>query len=148
MNLSEFNEQGDLPSGIHQAALPEVIERFGTTTPRRQVLALRLERIYKLAYATEHLARFIVFGSFITNKLEPNDVDVFLVMEDTFDYSQLSGETQLLFDHATAQTHFGSSIFWVRRLAALGGEQATIEHWQIKRNGDLRGIVEIIAETR
>jgi hypothetical protein len=31
-------------------------------------------------------------------------------------------------------------------LAALGGEQATIEHWQIKRDGDLRGIVEIVPE--
>jgi hypothetical protein len=146
MNLPEFNEQGDLPSGIYQAALSEVIERFGVATARRQLLALRLERIYQLASATRQLARFIVFGSFITNKLEPNDVDVFMIMEDSFDYSQLSGETRLLFDHPTAQTHFGSSVFWVRRLAALGGEQATIEHWQIKRNGDLRGIIEIIPE--
>jgi hypothetical protein len=146
MNLPEFNEQGDLPSGIYQAALSKVIERFGVATARRQLLALRLERIYQLASATRQLARFIVFGSFITNKLEPNDVDVFMIMEDSFDYSQLSGETRLLFDHPTAQTHFGSSVFWVRRLAALGGEQATIEHWQIKRNGDLRGIIEIIPE--
>jgi hypothetical protein len=126
--------------------LSKVIERFGVATARRQLLALRLERIYQLASATRQLARFIVFGSFITNKLEPNDVDVFMIMEDSFDYSQLSGETRLLFDHPTAQTHFGSSVFWVRRLAALGGEQATIEHWQIKRNGDLRGIIEIIPE--
>jgi len=146
VKLPEFNDQGDLPSGIHQATLSEVIERFGVRTTRRQVLALRLERIHQLASATGHLARFIVFGSFITIKLEPNDVDIFMLMEDTFDYDQLSGETRLLFDHPTAQTHFGSSVFWVRRLAALGGEQVTIEHWQIKRIGDLRGIVEIIPE--
>lgn len=49
-------------------------------------------------------------------------------------------------DPGTAQTHFDCSLFWVRRLAALDSEQATIEHWQIKRNRELRGIVEIVAE--
>jgi hypothetical protein len=34
----------------------------------------------------------------------------------------------------------------MRRMAALGGEQAAIEDWQIKRDGTHRGIVEITAE--
>jgi hypothetical protein len=33
------------------------------------------------------------------------------------------------------------------RLAALDGQQKAIEHWQIKRNGRQRGIVEIIQES-
>jgi len=37
-------------------------------------------------------------------------------------------------------------VFWLRRLAAAGGEEAAIEHWQVKRDGSLRGIVEIIPE--
>ena len=89
----------------------------------------------------------MVFGSFVTAKLEPNDVDVFLLMEDTFDAGSLAGEARLLFDHAAAQAHLGASVFWLRRLAALGGEQQTIEHWQVKRDGGLRGIVEIIPES-
>jgi hypothetical protein len=47
-----------------------------------------LERIYKLAISTGHLGRFIVFGSFITAKIEPNDVAIFLLMNDSFDVSQ------------------------------------------------------------
>jgi hypothetical protein len=39
----------------------------------------------------------------------------------------------------------GASIFWVRRAGALGGEQAAIEDWQIKRDGTRRGIVEVTA---
>jgi hypothetical protein len=27
-------------------------------------------------------------------------------------------------------------VFWLRRLAAFGGEQAAIEGWQIKRDGN------------
>ncbi|HUT11111.1 MAG TPA: hypothetical protein VMY42_11485 [Thermoguttaceae bacterium] len=89
----------------------------------------------------------MVFGSFITDKPEPNDIDVFLVMGDAFNADELQGEAALLFDHAAADSHFGASVFWVRRLAALGGEQATVEYWQVKRGGGQRGIVEIIEET-
>ncbi len=56
-------------------------------------------------------------------------------------------EPRLLFvDHGTAQDRFGASVFWMRRMAAVGGEQAAIEDWQIKRDGTERGIVEITAE--
>lgn len=146
MALPAFDSRGDLPPGIHTATLEEVIVRFGVISANRQVLALRLERVYKLAAASGQVARFIVFGSFVTDKAEPNDVDVFLLMENSFEYDQLVGEARLLFEHGTAQAHFGCSLFWIRRLAAFDGEQAAVEHWQIKRNGELRGIVEIVAE--
>ena len=99
-----------------------------------------------MALETRHLARFVVFGSFVTDKREPNNIDVFMIMGDDFEVGQLSGEVRLLFDHASAQDHFGCSVFWIRRLAALGGEQAAIEDWQIKRDGNERGIVEITSE--
>jgi hypothetical protein len=67
-------------------------------------------------------------------------------MEDTFDASHLTGETRLLFDHPAAQAYFGASVFWLRRLAALDGEQAMVEYWQVKRGGGRRDIVEIISE--
>ncbi len=47
-------------------------------------------------------------------------------------------------DLPTADAHFGASVFWLRRPAAFGGEQATIEFWQTRRDGRLRGIVEIV----
>lgn len=40
--------------------------------------------MYALAKASGHLARFIVFGSFVTAKPAPNDVDIFLLMSDSF----------------------------------------------------------------
>jgi len=56
----DFNESGDLPPGIHQATLTDVIDHFGKGTPQRQVMARRLEHIYNLAFNTGHLARFII----------------------------------------------------------------------------------------
>jgi len=145
--LPAFTNSGDLPPGVHRATLREALERFGTGSPRRQVMALRLEGLYQLAMTTGHVARFVVFGSFVTDKAEPNDVDLFMLMSDAFDVGQVTGQARLLFDHAIAQSHFGASVFWLRRLAALGGEQKAIEDWQIKRDGSQRGIVEIVPET-
>ena len=144
MPLPAFTSKGDLPAGIHRASLPEVLARFGVGTARRRVVAQRLERIHRIADRTGHLARCVVFGSFVTDKSDPNDVDIVLVMDNDFDVNQMTGEERLLFDHAAADAHFGASVFWVRTLAMLGGESSFLDHWQIKRDGDRRGIVEIV----
>ncbi|OLE54765.1 MAG: hypothetical protein AUG51_06565 [Acidobacteria bacterium 13_1_20CM_3_53_8] len=140
----EFDERGDLPIGIHQAILADVIEHFGSGTTQRRIVAQRLIRIYYLANSTGHVARFIIYGSFVTAKPSPNDVDIFLLMEDGFDKSRTSGETATLFEHLTAEDDIGASIFWMRRLSILGSEQELIEHWQTKRGKTRRGIVEVI----
>lgn len=147
MALPALTEAGELPPGVYLAPLRAVRARFGVGSARRKTLVLRLERIYRVAQATGHVARFVVFGSFVTSKLEPQDVDVFLVMADAFDASELTGDVRLLFDHGAAQAHFGASVFWVRRRAAWPDEQLAVEFWQVKRGGGRRGIVEIIEET-
>ncbi len=148
MPLPSFKESGDLPLGIHRVTLAETLTHFGTGSRQRQIIATRLERIHQLALYTGHVSRFVVFGSFITTKEEPNDVDIFLLMEDAFDLSKLIGEAYLLFsDHAVAQARFGASVFWIRRPAALDGEQKTMEVWQVKRDGGQRGIVELMRES-
>jgi len=144
--LPPLTDAGELPLGVHRASLREILDQFSVGSAQRKVLALRLDRVYRLAEATNHLARFVVFGSFVTSKLEPQDVDVFLVMDDTFDASQLAGDASPLFDHAAAQAHFGASVFWVRHRAAWPDEQAAVEFWQVKRGGGRRGIVEINTE--
>ena len=132
-----------MPEGIHTATLREVETAFGSWCRKRVLLFQRLERIYRIASGTGHLARFVVYGSFVTSKSSPNDVDVFMVFDEAFDASLCEAEVLLLLDHATADAHFGASVFWLRRPAAFGGEQVTIEFWQTKRDGSRRGIVEI-----
>ena len=69
-----------------------------------------------------------MFGSFVTAKAEPNDIDIILLMEDTFDLATVTGEAALVFQHLEAQSRFGASVFWTRRSGAMGGEQAMIEY--------------------
>ncbi|HZZ82587.1 MAG TPA: hypothetical protein VFE62_29075 [Gemmataceae bacterium] len=105
-----------------------------------------MNRIYQLAISTGCLARFVIFGSFVTAKAEPRDVDIVLVMEDTFDLASVTGEAVLVFHHMEADAHFGASVFWTKRSGALGGEQAMIEYWQGRREGGQRGIIEVVEE--
>jgi len=142
--LPQLNAAGDLPIGVHVASLTELATVFGSVSRERQVLFERITRIHRLAAATGHLARFVVFGSFVSETPVPNDVDIFLVFDDDFDASGCDRETMMLLDHATADAYFGASVFWLRRPAAFGGEQATIDFWQTKRDGSRRGIVEIV----
>jgi hypothetical protein len=141
-----FDGNGDLPIGIHQATLTEVLEHFATSTVQRRLLGQRLERIYKLAFSTGQVARFVVFGSFVTAKPDPGDVDIFMLMDDGFDLNDVRGEAAIVFDNLAAHNVEGASVFWIRRVATIGGEQVAIEHWQIKRDKTLRGIVEVIGD--
>lgn len=140
----EFDNNGDLPIGIHQATLTEVLQHFGTGTVQRERVGQRLERIFMLATNTGMVARFIVFGSFITVKPSPGDVDIFLLMEDSFDIDQVHDEVSLIFNHIETQNALGASVFWIRKLAVIGNEQEMVEDLQIKRDNTRRGIVEVI----
>ncbi len=94
--------------------MDEVLIQFGDGTPQRQAVTARLKRIFQLASATGKLARLVIFGSYATSKPDPNDVDVVLVMDDSFDLPACDAETRSLFDRLEAKDEFGASIFWIR----------------------------------
>jgi hypothetical protein len=85
MSLPVTLPNGFLPPGGHTVSLLAIIERFGTATPRRQVLAGRLEELLRVARATSPLQRAFLWGSFPTDALFPRDLDIFLLMQAGFD---------------------------------------------------------------
>ena len=144
MAIPDFKDLGDLPAGVHAATFPELIARFGAGSKQREAVTTRLKRVVDLAHATGALDRLIVFGSYVTDKSDPNDVDVILIMRDDFRSEKCSQETLLLFDHQRAETELGASIFWIRpALLLLNSLDEFIARWQIKREGGTRGIVEV-----
>jgi hypothetical protein len=142
--LPQFNALGDLPPDVHRATLPEVVERFGGQTARRDACTRRLMHVVELVRRTGHLQRLVVFGSYVTAKPEPNDVDVILIMKDSFHLEECPTESRGLFDHPVAQARYGVSVFWIRPGMLI---EETVEefilYWQIKRGGDKRGIVDV-----
>jgi hypothetical protein len=144
VKLPGFNEHGDLPEGRYLVDFAEVIARFGIGAPRRVEVTDRLRRIYQLAAATGHLDRMVIFGSYVSDVAEPNDVDVILVMREDFAITQCPAECLLLFDHERADRELGASIFWVCPEMLLGEPlEQFLTHWEFKRDGRRRGIVEV-----
>jgi len=145
MSLPALNEAGDLPIGVHQCTWQEMEQRFGTGTSQRLICTRRLEHVLNLARRTSRLSRFIVFGSYVTAKPEPNDIDVVLVMDDAFRLEDCPPALSPLFEHALAQARYGASVFWIRPGLLIGeGIEEFIAYWQSKRGGGKRGIVEVM----
>jgi len=118
---------------------------FGGRVEARVRCTRNLTHIYELVQRTGHLHRFVVFGSYVTNKEEPNDVDVILVMNDEFHPAEAPIEVRGLFDHAVAQARYGASVFWIQPSILMGETlDEFISYWQIKRDETSRGIVEIV----
>ncbi len=144
MALPNLNHAGELPIGIHQATIDEVIAQFGNGTLQREIVTARLQRIYQIAKDTGNLQQLIIFGSYITAKPEPNDVDVVIIFNDDFDLTVCSEEVKRLLNHQQAENEFGASIFWIRpSLLLFETLDEFIESWQIKRDGTRRGIIEV-----
>ena len=144
MPLPELDSHGDLPIGVHRASLDEVLARFGHGMSQRELVTARLVRVYELANGTGKLERFIIFGSYVTAKPDPNDADIILVMRDDFRRKECSVEAKPLFDHLRTQQEFGASVFAIRSSQILlESVDSFIAHWQTKRDKSRRGIVEV-----
>lgn len=77
--IPDYNNDGYLPPGIHPASLEEIAEHFGKESELRQAQMESLRWLVDLARRAG-AQRIVVNGSFVTDKLEPNDVDCVLLI--------------------------------------------------------------------
>ena len=73
--LPAFDDFGYLPHGVHQCNLGEVVERFGSGSPEREVETQELCDFVEWARRAG-IRQVIVNGSYVTSKEVPNDVDI------------------------------------------------------------------------
>ena len=92
--IPEFNEHGYLPPGIHQALLEEIAKRFGEESELRRVQMQSVRWLVDLS-AKAGAERVILNGSFVTEVLEPNDVDCVLLIGPRFPQDS-AAESELL----------------------------------------------------
>ncbi len=142
--LPQLTAEGMLPLGVHAASLTEVISRFGMGSAQRVEVTRRLQRVLELAQRTNRLRRVFLWGSYVTAKAEPNDVDVMLVMAADFRSELCDAETRKVFNCEAAEDELGATVLWVREDVPAELLQAFLDQWQIGRGGVRRGIVEVI----
>lgn len=77
--IPPFHETGCLPPGLHTATLAEVEDRFGRQSELRRVQMESVRWMVDLAIRAG-IQRIVLNGSFVTDIMEPNDVDCVLLI--------------------------------------------------------------------
>jgi hypothetical protein len=141
--LPEFTVEGELPPGVHMADWHEFQSRFGGSSLRRAWLSGRLRALVELAGSNRKLRRVFVWGSFVTAKTSPKDLDILLIMDEDFEVDGIGAPAQDVFDSVRAKLRFESDVFWAR--ASIGEEMLDLwlDTYQTSRSFRKRGIVEL-----
>lgn len=72
--IPSFTDEGLLPPGVHPATLAEITERFGASSELRRAQMESIRWMVTLAIRAG-VERIVLNGSFVTDIMEPNDVD-------------------------------------------------------------------------
>ena len=137
--IPNFKKSGLLPAGIHPAIWGEFEKRFAHN-PHRIVLLLGLKKALKLLY--KYGSREIyVGGSFVTNELQPGDIDVcydnthmdwigFLKQYPEFKPTKYGTKLQ--------KKKFGCEFYTINAF-----EDNMVHFFQFDKEGNAKGIVKI-----
>jgi len=125
------------------ASLDDLRLRFGTSTPRRQFLFRQLDIIIDQLRATRKLKRVFLFGSFVSGKASPNDVDLLVVMNSGFSTAQLGGKILELFQHDVCRIRYHADLFWVTEAVGKARIDDLLEVFSRDRDGRAQSVIEV-----
>jgi hypothetical protein len=142
--LPALNSDGNLPEGVHLATEDEVLTRFDTPSARRQWLGEQLRSLVALAKSTGQLARVLLWGSFVTSKEVPNDLDVLLGMRTEFAIEAVPTSAHIVFDHVQARLRFQADVCWTKASIDPPVLHLCLDTYQTGKDFTRRGIVEVL----
>ncbi|MEG4841112.1 DUF6932 family protein [Microcoleus sp. B9-D4] len=140
--IPEFDENGNLPRGVHFCEWEEFKERFGTTVKRENMI-----RGLKLAMTQLKAAgarTIYINGSFVTSEETPNDFDACYDRE-TVDREYLRINAPRLFNHYdrnAQKAKYRGEIFPSDEPVGNYG-QNSFEFFQVDRDKNKKGIIAI-----
>lgn len=143
MALPPLDEEGYLPPGIHAAMLAELEEVFRYGSPRRNWLWGRLVEVMEVARASGRVKRLIIWGSFVTRKELPGDLDLLLITDAGAIQPSNIGPLMDLLDHERARHRFQADIFWMKESIGSAIIHDVLDAYQVDRTLRRRGIVEV-----
>jgi len=138
------NAIGELPPGMHTATLEEV-EAVFVTTPRRR----RLFEGLRLAIQNLHTAgvrRVFIDGSFVTTKVDPNDIDGCWEWTEKVHLDLLE---PVLLDFTQARRAMRDKYgvdFFLATWVEAGSGLTFLDFFQRNREDDPKGIVQLDLE--
>ena len=141
--IPDYNIDGNLPEGIYLFEEEEFINHFSSSSARRKWLGDRMRELLALIKSTGQLDRIFVWGSFVSAKESPNDLDILLLMKETFQLEKISEDSKVIFDHVAARIRFHIDIFWSKSTIGEKTLHLWLDTYQIAKDFKRRGIVEV-----
>jgi hypothetical protein len=117
--------------------MEEVGEHFGFGE-RRQMLCGRLLDLLRRARDCG-FTRAVLFGSFVSSKEQPGDIDLFWTLPDGADTNDLGVPCRELVDTQHSKQRFGFDLFWCYDVPDAIEFMAGL--WAVDRIGRKRGLV-------
>ena len=131
--IPPFDDVGNLPPGIHPATLDEIEARFGRASEIREAQMQSVRWMVHLAVRVG-IKQIILNGSFVTDIIEPNDVDCLLVISDQYPIDSA----------ADAELDGGLPYLDIQ----IGGEEefAFFATWRFanSRDNEPKGMIEVV----
>jgi hypothetical protein len=107
IQLPDFNTDGYLEPGSYLVSLEETLARFGSGSVARERLGKLLRLIIERARNYNTIKRVIVWGSFVSNKLEPRDLDYSLIVDPRHRRITIAAEDRRFFVPVDARIFYG-----------------------------------------
>jgi hypothetical protein len=107
LQLPDFNADGYLEPGLYLASLEEVLRRFGTGTPVRERQGELVRLVVERARCYPTIKRVLLWGSFVTAKPEPGDLDYSIVVDPRHPRTNIAPEDRRFFVPVEARLFYG-----------------------------------------
>jgi hypothetical protein len=105
--IPELDGRGLLPPGIYATTLGDCVERFGRGSAKRELLGGLLRAVVDAARQYPTIKRVLVWGSFVSAKPEPNDLDYSVVVSVAHGGTVITPEHRRFFVPADARLFYG-----------------------------------------
>ena len=131
--IPPFESSGWLPPGVYSATIDEIEQRFGRQSELRRVQMESVRWMLDLARRAG-VQRVVLNGSFVTDIMEPNDVDCVLLVA-----SSPSPDPS-----AEAELVQGLPFLDIALVAQADFDYLVTEFFAVDRSQRAKGVVEVI----
>jgi predicted nucleotidyltransferase len=128
---------------VEIVTLDNIRVRFGTSTPRRQFLFRQLAIVVNHLLSTGSVNRIYLFGSFVSGKASPNDVDLLVVMNTGFSTTHLGGRSLEVFQHDVCRIRYHADVFWLTEAVGRDRIEDLLDVFSRDREGREQSIFEV-----
>lgn len=143
--LPSFNNAGVLPPGVWPCELAELAQRFAVfrCTDRQLQLYDQMNELLYDTLRTGVVTEVIVDGSFVTDKDEPNDIDLVLGLLPGFDLEAAPFWIVNVLDINSLKRRYGFDV----KIAVVGSGKYLF--WldffqQVRDTGERKGVVRLL----